>query len=107
MTGMRERFYDVAREALDDDDRIAVVTAQIGADAIGEHPRHFDVGIREQLMIGVAAGLALEGYRPVAHSYTPFLVERPYEQIKLDLGHQDVGAILVSNGSSYYAARSG
>src|SRR5262245_54532984 len=104
---MRERFYELAREALDENERVAVVTAQIGTDSIGEHPRHFDVGIREQLMIGVAAGLALEGYRSVAHSYTPFLVERPYEQIKLDLGHQDLGAVLVSTGASYDAARSG
>jgi transketolase len=107
MTGMRERFYDLAREALDEDERVAVVTAQIGTDSIGEHPRHFDVGIREQLMIGVAAGLALEGYRPVAHSYTPFLVERPWEFLKLDLGHNDLGAVLVSTGASYDAARSG
>ena len=107
MTAMRERFYEVAREALDESDRVAVVTAQIGADSFGDHPRHFDVGIREQLMIGVAAGLALEGYRPVAHSYTPFLVERPYEMLKLDLGHNDLGAVLVSTGASYDAACSG
>ena len=107
MTGMRERFYELAREALDEDERVAVVTAQIGNDAIGEHPRHFDVGIREQLMIGVAAGLSLEGYRPVAHSYTPFLVERPWEFLKLDLGHNDLGAVLVSIGASYDAARAG
>lgn len=107
MTAMRERFYDLAREALDEDERVAVVTAQIGTDSIGEHPRHFDVGIREQLMIGVAAGLALAGKRPIVHSYAPFLVERPWEQIKLDLGHNDVGAILVSNGASYDAARAG
>jgi len=107
MTAMRQRFYELAREALDEDERVAVVTAQIGTDAIGEHPRHFDVGIREQLMIGVAAGLALEGYRPVAHSYTPFLVERPYEMLKLDLGHNDLGAVLVSIGASYDAAHEG
>jgi transketolase len=107
VTAMRERFYGLAREALDEDERVAVVTAQIGTDSIGEHPRHFDVGIREQLMIGVAAGLALEGYRPVAHSYTPFLVERPWEFLKLDLGHNDLGAVLVSTGASYDAARSG
>ena len=104
---MRERFYELAREALAVDERVAVVTAQIGNDAIGEHPRHYDVGIREQLMIGVAAGLALEGYRPVAHSYTPFVVERPWEFLKLDLGHNDLGAVLVSVGASYDAARSG
>lgn len=107
MTTMRHRFYELAREALDEDERFAVVTAQIGTDSIGEHPRHFDVGIREQLMIGVTAGLALEGYRPVAHSYTPFLVERPYEMLKLDLGHNDLGAVLVSIGGSYDAAHEG
>jgi transketolase len=107
MTAMRERFYELAREALAEDERVAVVTAQIGSDAFGGHPRHFDVGIREQLMIGVAAGLALEGYRPVAHSYTPFLVERPWEFLKLDLGHNDLGAVLVSTGASYDAARAG
>src|SRR5206468_7438464 len=107
MTGMRERFYELTREALEEDERVAVVTARIGTDSIGEHPRHFDVGIREQLMIGLAAGLALKGYRPVAHSYTPFLVERPWEFLKLDLGHNDLGAVLVSTGASYDAARSG
>ena len=107
MTAMRDRFYELAREALDDDERVALVTAQIGTDSIGDHPRHFDVGIREQLMIGVTAGLALEGYRPVAHSYTPFLVERPWEFLKLDLGHNDLGAVLVSIGASYDAAHEG
>jgi transketolase len=104
---MRDRFYAAVRDALEHDPRVAVVTAEIGTDSIGPHPRHFNVGIREQLMIGVAAGLALEGYRPVAHSYAPFLVERPYEQVKLDLAHQDLGAILVSTGASYDGARSG
>ena len=104
---MRTRFYELAAEALDRDERVAVVLASIGAASLPRHPRIFDVGIREQLMIGVAAGLAAEGYRPVAHSYTPFLVERPYEMLKLDLGHNDLGAVLVSIGASYDAAHEG
>jgi transketolase len=104
---MRSRFYELASEALRNDERVAVVLADIGVSQIAAHPRRFNVGIREQLMIGVAAGLAFEGYRPIVHSYTPFLVERPYEQVKLDLGHQDVGAVLVSYGASYDAASEG
>src|SRR3954451_9823458 len=107
MTTMRQRFYDVATQALDEDRRVAIVLAEIGAASLPRHPRVFNVGIREQLMIGVAAGLALEGMRPGAHSYAPFLVERPYEQIKLDLGHQDLGAVLVSTGASYDASTAG
>jgi transketolase len=107
MTTMRKRFYELATRALDDDPRTAIVLAEIGVSELTRHERVFNVGIREQLMIGVAAGLAFEGLRPVVHSYAPFVVERPYEQIKLDLGHQDVGAVLVSTGASYDGAPSG
>jgi transketolase len=107
VTTMRQRFYEIAAELLEDDARVAVVLAEIGAGELRPHPRLFNVGIREQLMVGVAAGLALEGLRPIVHSYTPFLVERPFEQIKLDLVHQGVGAVLVSTGASYDGARSG
>jgi transketolase len=104
---MRQRFYEVVAELLDGDPRVAVVLAEIGAGELRPHPRLFNVGIREQLMVGVAAGLALEGFRPFVHSYGPFLLERPFEQVKLDLVHQGVGAVLVSTGASYDGARSG
>jgi transketolase len=107
VTTMRARFYSLAAQALEDDPRVAMVFAEIGVGEMPRHERMFNVGIREQLMISVAAGLALEGYRPVVHSYTPFAVERPFEQIKLDLGHQDLGAVLVSTGASYDGARAG
>lgn len=107
MTTMRQRFYRDAQRLLDEDERTAVVLAEIGAGELRPHRRLFNVGIREQLMIGVAAGLALEGFRPIVHSYAPFLVERPFEQVKLGLSHQGVGAVLVSTGASYDSARSG
>ncbi|MGI8880399.1 MAG: transketolase family protein [Jatrophihabitans sp.] len=111
-TTMRDEFNDVMRGTLDVDPRVALVLAEISADAFVDaaerHPdRVINTGIREQLMIGVAGGLALTGMRPVAHTYAPFLVERPFEQIKLDLGHQDVGAVLVSIGASYDRSVSG
>ncbi|KWV33492.1 transketolase family protein [Micromonospora rifamycinica] len=108
---MRDAFVASATRFLDDP-RTTIVLADISADAFTEAGRRYpdrvvNVGIREQLMIGVAGGLALTGQRPIVHSYAPFLVERAYEQIKLDLDHQGVGAVLVSIGASYDRAEAG
>ena len=110
---MRDRFYRLVPELLDDEPRAALVLAVIGADYIDRAERArlghriIDVGIREQLLLGVAGGLALTGARPIVHTFAPFLLERAFEQVKLDLGHQGVGALLVSAGGSYDMPKGG
>ncbi len=112
MSDMRTVFAATASSLLDEDPLAAVVLAEISADlfakAAARHPeRVLNVGIREQLMVSVGGGLALAGLRPIVHTYAPFLVERAFEQVKLDLAHQGARAVLVSVGASYDAARAG
>jgi transketolase len=112
MNDMRTAFSEAASRLLEEDPLAAVVLAEISADAFAKaaarHPdRVLNVGIREQLMVSVGGGLALTGLKPILHSYAPFLVERAFEQVKLDLGHQGTHAVLASIGASYDAARGG
>ncbi|HET9254917.1 MAG TPA: transketolase, partial [Pseudonocardiaceae bacterium] len=105
-TTMRTRFADTVSELLTEDPRTALVLADISAALFTEQQARYpdrviNVGIRESLMVSGAGGLALTGLRPIVHTYAPFLIERSFEQIKLDLTHQGVSAVLVSVGASY------
>src|SRR3954469_21034090 len=109
---MRQAFLRATEEMLDADPDVAVVLADISAaqlaGAARRHPhRAINVGIREQLLVSAAAGLALAGLRPIVHTFPSFLVERAFEQIKLDFSHQEVGGVLVSWGASYDMSTAG
>jgi transketolase len=107
---MRDAFAATATDLLVEDPRVAIVLAEISVQLFREARRHdprrvVNVGIAEQTMVGVAAGLAMEGFLPIAHSLAPFMAERPFEQLKLDFGYQGLGGTFVGAGGSYdYAA---
>ena len=90
---MRKTVSRFIMEKARADDRIVVIIGDVGfgmfEDFKRRYPsRFFNVGICEQTMIGLAAGMALEGYKPYVYTITPFLIERPFEQIKLDVDQQ-------------------
>ena len=63
---------------------------------------HFiNVGVAEQNMVGVAAGLAKSGLRPWTYSIAPFLYARPFEHIRNDVCLHNLPVVLVGNGGGY------
>ena len=97
---MRRRFGKVIADLADRDERIIVLAGDIGYRVFDEfrekHPDRFiNLGICEQSLIGVSAGMALEGLKPWVYTITPFLIERPFEQVKLDVDQQNVNVKLI------------
>jgi transketolase len=83
-------YESTLREIAESDERVVVLTAENRAAIRGLPaklgPRFVDVGICEQTMVGMAAGLALRGRVPVLHALATFLTLRAYEFIRTDVG---------------------
>jgi len=97
---MRRTFGKVISEIADKDEKIYLLVGDIGYRIFDEyrdkHPSRFiNMGICEQSIIGISAGMALEGLKPWVYTITPFLIERPFEQIKLDINQQNVNVKLI------------
>ena len=97
---MRRRFGKLISELAKKDQKIVLLVGDIGYgifdDFRKQHPkRFFNLGICEQSLLGTAAGMSLEGLKPWVYTITPFLIERPFEQLKLDIDQQNVNVKLV------------
>ena len=97
---MRKEFGKVIVELAERDDSIVMLIGDFGYGIVDEFKnrfptRFFDFGICEQSLIGIAAGMALQGLKPYVYGLTPFLIERPFEQIKLDINQQNVNVKIV------------
>lgn len=107
---MRKKFNAVVSELVAEDEKSILLLGDIGVfnfqDTLNKFPeRAFNIGILEQSMVGVAAGFAIQGFTPIIHTIAPFIVERAFEQIKIDFGYQELAGNFVSVGASFdYAA---
>ncbi len=108
---MRDAVARAITDAARSRDDVILVVADISPAAslrtfLDENPtRIVDVGVSEQAMIGMAAGLAMTGLRPFAYTIAPFAIYRPLEQIRVDLAYQDLPVVVigVGGGLSYSA----
>lgn len=105
-TMMRQQMVETLEDMLLQDKRMVIILADISDELFHTQrqevrERLFNLGIMEQTMISVGAGFALEGFIPVMHSFVPFLVERPFEQIKDDFCYQQLSGKFISTGASY------
>lgn len=97
---MRREFGKLINKIAKKDEKIVLLVGDIGYGIFDEfrknYPkRFFNMGICEQSLIGVASGMALEGLKPWVYTITPFLIERPFEQLKLDIDQQKANVKLV------------
>ena len=103
---MRQQMVTTLEDLLATDERLVVLLADISYSLFNKDnsifsERILNLGILEQTLVSTAAGLALEGFIPAVHSFVPFLVERPFEQLKDDFCYQQLGGNFISTGASY------
>lgn len=100
---MRKRFGELIASAMAQDDRIWLLSGDLGFGVLDQartrFPNRFcNVGAAEQLMLGAAVGLAHSGRIPVCYSITPFVIFRPYEYLRNYLDHELCPVKLVGAG---------
>ena len=100
---MRDAFVDALSEAAARDDRIWLLTGDLGYNVLEGFAERFpnryvNAGVAEQNMIGVAAGIAMAGNIPFVYSLANFPIVRCLEQIRNDVCYHDLPVRIVALG---------
>jgi len=103
---MRTEFIRVITKLFAQNEKTVLILGDIGVHGFQplaeKYPdRVINIGICEQATIGIASGMAKEGLCPIFYTIAPFAVERCFEQIKIDIGYQNLPITIVSVGGSY------
>jgi len=102
---VRNQFAESLYEIATHDPRIVIVVSDISPAGSMERfrkefpDRFIDVGVAEQAMIGVCAGLALRGFKPFAYTIATFSIYRPFEMVRVDLCYQNLPVTVVGMGA--------
>ena len=105
MNEMTAVFYKTMENVMATDDRTVVLLGVSGVgicvDLSQKFPGRFiDAGIMEQSIIGIASGMSIAGMIPIVYGQSTFMIERAYEQLKVDFGYQKLGGNFVTYGGS-------
>lgn len=103
---MRDAFFLSLFEEARKDESIVVITGDHGAFPLVEFSKelpkqYFNVGIAEQNMVSVAAGLATVGFTPFVYGISPFVSIRALEQLTLDVCANGLPVNVVSVGAGF------
>lgn len=101
---MRNAFADELTKLGNEDPRVVMLSGDIGNRLFDKfraahESRFLNCGVAEQNMMGVAAGMAMSGLRPIAYTITPFITSRCFEQIRVDVCYQEAPVIIVAVGA--------
>jgi transketolase len=109
---VRRAFSDTLLKLARADDSVIFLTGDLGFgvfdDFIAAFPkRYINVGVAEAHLVDCAAGLALEGWRPIVYSIASFMTGRAYEQIRVSVGYHKLPVTIVGAGGGYLYADAG
>jgi transketolase len=102
---MRDAFAEVLGELSEERNDLYLITSDISPASklhkfVNNLPdRVIDAGISEQLMIGMASGLAMQGFKVFAYTIANFSLFRPFEQLRIDLSYQNLPVTVVGVGA--------
>jgi transketolase len=101
---MRTAFARALVQAAQTDERVVLLTGDHGYALFDEFRRccprqYLNAGVAEQNMVGVAAGLAKGGFRPVVYGLSAFVPIRVLEQIKLDVCYEELPVVFIGDGA--------
>ena len=110
---MREVFGETVSRLADDDPRIVMLDGDLGSSTKADmfehaHPERFlQMGIAEQNMIGVAAGMATMGLMPFISTFVSFAVVRPLDQVRVQVAQTGANVKLTAGYAGLFTGMAG